>query len=202
MRRRAIAALALLFLLAAPRLAAQAATPVAPPRGRTPTARPPAKKPPIDFSGVWNLDLQTSKNVVPRLERGLTVTVRQNGSRIWMEASGPDSPKASDVIVADGRPYKKDLGPGLSATVTAQWAPDGTAMLMEIVAGDPKTPQVVQRTRWTLSPDKKNWYRHTITLDGSERRETGLAFRRQSAAPTPRTPAPKKTAAPTKASTP
>jgi hypothetical protein len=182
--------------LAAPLLGATASTPAPPPRA---TEKPAAKSnPPLDFSGTWDLDVAASKDVLPTLEAGLTLIVRQSGNRIWLEPTGPSARhSASESLIADGRPRTKDLGrPGGRGTVTATWSPDGRALLLEITSGD-----VVQRSRWTMSPDRKTWWRHTVTHDRGQSRETGLAFRKRSSAakPAPTRTRPKSPPAPTPA---
>jgi hypothetical protein len=182
-RRGALALL--LALLASTALAASAATPAPTTRPRaTPKPAATPARPPLDFSGTWDLDPATSRNVFPTIEAGLTLVVRQTGNRIWLEPAGPNARHAAaEMLVADGRPYSKSLGPGGTGTVTARWSPDGKALLIEITARD-----AAQRSRWTLSPDRKQWFRHTITNEGGQMRETGMAFRKRAPgakAPTP-----------------
>lgn len=199
MSGRSAAAVLICSAMATAALGAVPGTPGPTVTARKPTPKPAATaaRPALDFSGTWDLDVRASLNVFPTLESGLTLVVRQTGNRIWLEPSGEGARRASssEMLVADGRPYKKPLGPGGTGSVTAKWSPDGQALLIEVTAGDS-----VQRTRWTMSRDRKTWWRHTITKEAGSQRETGMVFRkRASGAKTAKPPArtPTTAAAPT-----
>ena len=75
------------------------------------TPKPKRAGPPLDFSGVWELDTKASHGVSPAMEKGTVLSVRQNGNHIWIE---PIERKKltvlSEEVIVDGRKYEKALG--------------------------------------------------------------------------------------------
>src|SRR5580765_2706855 len=117
-------AILLVFLVAAVAEAAPKATP-------TP-------KPPLDFTGTWELDEKASLNVSAQM-KGAVLSVRQKKNRIWIspvkKEEGARQQILAEEIVVDGQPYEKALGPAGTGLVTAGWAPDGKSLRIEVQAG-------------------------------------------------------------------
>jgi hypothetical protein len=160
------------------------ATPAAKPR-----PRPRPGSPPLDFSGVWEIDPATSLNVPSQMNNAvLSVTQKQN--RIWIspvDREGKGSLIAAEEIVADGRPYEKALGPAGKGIVTADWAKDGQSLWIEIKAGTQDDPKkaATQRSVWKLSSDRKVWVRESVSFSQGLPRTARLVFRRGTRTPTP-----------------
>ena len=179
------------FLLAALWAAALAAAP--PPVPHKTPSRAPA--PPLDFSGVWEIDEAASVNV-PAQMHGAVLAVTQKGNRIWISPRAPigkGSPVMAEEIVADGRPYEKSLGPAGKGVVTARWADDSGALWIDVQAGSDPEPQknASQRSVWKLSQDRKVWVRESVSISQGTPRQARLVFRKRSAEVTP-TPAARK----------
>jgi hypothetical protein len=148
----------------------------------------PPQKPPLDFSGVWVLDEKASRGV-SRNMHGAVFRVEQSGDHIRIFPGGSGGKLLGEEIVADGRPYAKVLGPE-RGVVTAAWSKDGGSLWLEVTAGTPAEPRAaIQRSVWKLSPDRRTWIRQSVSMQGSERREAHLVFRRrEKAAVTPSVP--------------
>lgn len=171
-----------------------AAADASPPAVPTPTRRPWApKRPPIDFSGVWEIDPSASQGA-PANMNGAVLSVVQSGNRIMLEpVHGEHILLTADQIVADGRTYEKNVSTKMKGLVTAAWSPRGESLRIEISAGPPEDPKrMVQRSVWTLSRDRKVWVRQSVTVREGKSSLTRLVFRRRMGIPpTPRvTPAP------------
>jgi hypothetical protein len=183
--RRALRAL-LAFGTLLPAVAA-----ASPPAAPTPTRRPsaPPRRPPLDFSGVWELDAKASQGVPPNMQ-GAVLAVTQSGNRITLEpVHGDHILLTADQIVADGRTYEKNVGTKTKGLVTVAWSPRGDSLRIEITAGPKEDPKrSVQRSVWTLSRDRKVWVRQSVTVREGKTSMTRLVFRRRMAA----TPTPKK----------
>jgi hypothetical protein len=151
----------------------------APKSARTPG---PAKRsaPPLDFSGVWELDPAASKGVTKRME-GAVLQVRQNGNRIWIEALGRSRNNlTAEEIVVDGKRYEKALGNGKKGTVEAAWGKDGKSLWLQAVLSDDEgSLAATQRMIWRLRDGGKTWTRQTRTLEPDGAKDTFLVFRRQ-----------------------
>jgi hypothetical protein len=157
--------LALLFVGAAPR------------RTSTPTSRPP-----LDFSGTWELDPKLSVNVSSQMA-GAVLSVTQKGNRIWISPvtaeQGPRQRILSEEIVVDGRPYEKALRPAGKGLVTAGWAKDGTSLWIEVEAGPPENPlAAVQRSVWKISQDRTVWVRESVSVSQGHSSRARLVFRK------------------------
>jgi hypothetical protein len=151
-----------------------------------PTAKParkPSYRPPLDFSGVWELDQKMSVRVsAPMQDAVLSVT--QKGDRIWISPVATPGkarpPILAEEIVADGRAYEKALGPAGKGLVTAGWAKDGKSLWIEVQAGPPENPrEALQRSVWKLSADRKVWVRESVSLSKGEAKSARLVFRRR-----------------------
>jgi hypothetical protein len=181
--RRAAGAVVLAAVLAG---GAAAAGP-GPTAGATP--RPTPRKPPLDFTGVWVLDETASRNTAPAM-RGETLNVRQTGNQIWIEPmDAAKSHLLSESIVVDGRAYEKSLGNKGKGYVTVDWGRDGKSLWLEVTAGPDENPrQVVQRSVWKLSADRRTWVRQSVSIQDGKTKEAMLVFRRRAtggkAAPT------------------
>ena len=183
MSRRAAASFAA-SLLAAAALRAQAAPPT--PRPTLP-APPPAKNSktaPLDFSGVWEIDLEKSKGVSTSMKRAV-LSIRQNGGRLWIEPIEQPRPYLSaEEIVVDGKLYEKAIGRGDKGTVQAQWATDRKSLWIQTVTSNAEGAEVAfQRSQWTLSEKGTVWTRHTWTIQKGNNRESILVFRKRPGAP-------------------
>lgn len=122
--------------------------------------------------------------------RGAVLRIDQSGDHIRMFPIGRGNELLAEEIVADGRPYEKALGSG-RGVVTASWSKDGESLWLELAAGPRENPRAtVQRSVWKLSRDRKTWIRHSVTVQGGERAETRLVFRKREKAPNP-TPSPR-----------
>ena len=180
----------LLMLCAVLPAAADASPPAAP----TPTRRPWApKRPPIDFSGVWEIDAAASQGA-PANMSGAVLSVVQSGNRITLEpVHGEHILLAADQIIADGRTYEKNVSTKMKGLVTAAWSPRGESLRIEISAGPPEDlKRMVQRSVWTLSRDRKVWVRQGVTVREGKSSLTRLVFRRRMGIP----PTPKVSPAP------
>ena len=166
---------------------------------RKPSPRP--SSPPLDFTGVWEIDPSMSLNVSSQM-RNAILSVTQKGNRIWISpvTSGKGSMIMSEEIVADGRPYEKALGPAGKGVVTATWAEDRQSLRIEVTAGAEKgsDPSAIQRSIWKLSADKNVWIRESFSISAGKPRSARLVFRRSAAAPTP-APTPRRPASRKKA---
>jgi hypothetical protein len=140
----------------------------------------PSPKPPLDFSGTWVLDEKASQGVSKNMH-GAVLRVEQSGNHIRIFPVGRGGKLLGEEIVADGRPYEKALGPG-RGVVTATWSKDGASLWLEVTAGTPEDPRAaaaIQRSVWQLSPDRRTWLRHSVSMQGKERREAQLVFRKR-----------------------
>jgi len=147
-------------------------------------------KPPLDFTGVWVLDEKASRNVSPPM-RDAVLNVRQTGNEIWIAPMDPSkSQLLAESIVVDGRPYVKTLGNKGKGILTAAWGKDRKSLWLEVTAGPEENPrEVVQRSEWTLSADRRSWVRQSVSIQKGKRQQSTLVFRRRVAAartPTPR----------------
>jgi hypothetical protein len=161
------------------------------PMSGTPSPTP-SSKPPVDFSGTWQLDERASINVSPKM-KGALLIVEQRGDRIRI-SPGPQGPGkiylSADELVVDGQPYEKSVG-GAKGIATARWSADGQAMELTITA--PATEnhsKAVQTSRWSLSGDGSTWVRETRTVVDGKGTASRLVFRRQ-APPPAASPSPK-----------
>lgn len=207
MRRRRLGILpgALAALGAAAFLAAQEA-PAPTPSAAAPktehkkgSAKPSSPKPPLDFSGVWELDPKASQGVVKAMEHA-AIKIEQNGNRIWISPLGAASTEKllADQIVVDGQLYEKKLGKD-KGTVLAKWGTDNQSLWIEAVNGTPQDPRAaVQRMVWRLRDFGNTWTRQSWTISGETSKQTFLVFRKRPAdwVPTPSYFPPTPTAAP------
>jgi hypothetical protein len=177
MTRRAVLAAAF-GALAAAILVAQTATP-APKPARTP-GKAKRSAPPLDFTGIWELDPAASRGVTKQMEDAV-LQVRQNGNRIWIEAIESPSPRiTAEEIVVDGQVYEKALGAGKKGTLEAAWGNDGKSLwLQAVVATDENPVAATQRMIWRLHDGGKTWTRQTRTLQPDGSRDTFLVFRKR-----------------------
>jgi hypothetical protein len=165
-----------------------------------PTARkssPRPSSPPIDFSGVWVLDPGTSFNVSSSMS-GAVLSVTQKGDHIWIlpiTKAGRPTTILGEEVVADGRSYEKALGPAGKGTVTANWAPDGQSLQLEVKAGEESDPNqsAIQRSVWKLSTDRNVWVRDSISVSKGAPRTSRLVFRRKTAEDVTPAPPPRRT---------
>ena len=150
------------------------------------TPRPGTEKPPLDFTGVWVLDENASRNVSPPMHDAV-LNVRQTGNQIWIAPMDPaKSHLLSESIVVDGRPYVKTLGNRGKGILTAAWGRDRKSLWLEVTAGPEENPrEVVQRSEWTLSPDRRTWTRQSVSLQKGKRYQSMLVFHRQLPGRTP-----------------
>jgi hypothetical protein len=181
-RRGGAAALGFVVALAASRrVSAQAAPPTPPPTAvKAAPAAAKAPKAPLDFSGVWDIDLVASKGVSKNMEKAV-LNVRQNGDRIWIEPVEQPRPYlSSEEIVVDGRNYEKALGRGLKGSVQAAWGKDRKSLWIQSVTSSDENPRVsFQRTQWELKDGGKVWTRRTWTEQAGENRESFLVFKKR-----------------------
>jgi hypothetical protein len=175
---------ALLAALSPAALARQTTPP--PARSAAPAARPTPSRPPLDFTGVWVLDEKASRNVAPAMS-GEVLNVRQTGNQIWISPMTPEkSHLLSESIVVDGRPYEKTLGNSGKGILVAQWGTDRKSLWLEVTAGPESNPrQVVQRSIWKLSADRRTWVRQSVSIQDGKTRDATLVFRRRIASATP-----------------
>ncbi len=143
-------------------------------------ARPTPEKPPLDFTGVWILDEEASRNVSPAMS-GAVLTVRQTGDRIYLSPMDPEkSHLLAESIVVDGKPYEKTLGNKGKGLLKADWGTDRKSLWLEVTAGPEEDPrQVVQRSVWKLSDDRKTWVRQSVSIQNGKTQESMLVFRRK-----------------------
>lgn len=150
----------------------------------SPTQPPKAKAkrsgPPLDFTGIWELDPNASKGVTTQMQ-GAVLQVRQNGNRIWIEAIEQNRPRiTAEEIVVDGQVYEKALGAGKKGTLEAAWGKDGKSLWMQAVVGTDEEPvAATQRMIWRLEDGGKTWIRQTRTLQPDGSKDTFLVFRKR-----------------------
>jgi hypothetical protein len=139
-----------------------------------------AAKPPLDFTGVWELDASASRGVSPNME-GAVLSVRQNGNRIWIEPiEQKRSRLTAEEIVVDGRLYEKSVGRGQKGTLVADWGKDRQSLWLQAVAGTEEDPQAaVQRMVWRLREGGKIWTRQTWTIQKDGSHQTFLVFHKR-----------------------
>jgi hypothetical protein len=168
------------------------AKPARPARTRTPAASVP--RPPLDFSGVWELDPKASIHPNPHYE-GAVLSVTQNGDHIWIQPikQGKGTGVLGEEIVADGRGYEKGIGAAGKGIVTAGWSADRQSLWIEVKAG-PADPAkgAMQRSVWKLSEDGSVWVRESVSISQGKAQSSRLVFRRRSAGSLTPTPAPPK----------
>lgn len=197
MTRTALALLA--FLLAAVSAAQAPAAPPAPTAAPPAAARPTPAKPPLDFTGVWELDEKASRNVSPAM-KGEVLNVRQTGNQIWISSMNAEHSRLlSESIVVDGRPYEKTLGTRGKGYLTASWGTDNKSLWLEVTAGPESDPRsIVQRSIWKLTKDRRTWVRQSVSMQEGKSSETMLVLRRResSRTGTGSKPAPTRTPAP------
>ena len=158
------------------------ATPPAPAKHATPKAK--RAGPPLDFSGVWELDAKASHGVSPAMEKGAVLSVRQNGNHIWIE---PIERKKltvlSEEVIVDGRKYEKALGTVKKGTLVADWGKDGTSLWLqvEVPGEDGGPPSGSQRAIWRLRDGGTVWTRQTRTVTKDDVKDTFLIFRKREA---------------------
>jgi len=176
----------LVFALAGLMLAGVAGPGHAAPPARKASPRPPT--PPVDFTGVWEIDPSMSLNVPSQMRKAI-LSVTQKGNRIWISpmTSGKASMIMAEEVVADGRPYEKALGRAGKGIVTATWGEDRQSLRIEVKAGaeNGSDPSAIQRSIWKLSADKNVWIRESVSVSEGKPRNARLVFRRSAAAPTP-----------------
>jgi hypothetical protein len=181
--RRGIAAAALGLALAAGTVAAQTAPPTPAPTSAKPVKKAAkAPKAPLDFAGVWDIDLKGSRGISKNMEKAV-LSVRQNGDRIWIEPIEQPKPYLSgEEIVVDGRLYEKAVGSGHKGSVQAQWGNDKQSLWIQATTtvGEPPST-AVQRTVWRLPEGGKVWTRQTWTVQNGQTRESFLVFRKRDA---------------------
>jgi len=162
-----------------------------PPAGTKPPRAKTAGRPPLDFSGTWELDPKMSSGATWRMENAV-LSVKQHGNQIYIEPIESQRKKIlAEEIVADGRPYEKVLGPAGKGVVTAQWAKDGKSLFIEVTAGPPENPRsAVEQSRWTLSSDGTVWIRESRSISPGRAKRSRLVFRKvgpvKTLTPTPR----------------
>jgi len=155
--------------------------------------KPPAKKPAAakepagpgapgsltNFSGIWQLDVNSSSGGSPNLKDAM-LEVTQKGDRIWIQPLGESRRSVlAEEVVVDGRVYEKGVGQGRRGTLQAQWGKDGKSLWLEVVAPSEENPRAaVQRTVWKLSDDRKTWVRETVTMVNGQSRQSRLVFHR------------------------
>ena len=161
----------------------------APPAAATP--RPKPEKPPLDFTGVWELDEKASRNVSPVLA-GAVLNVRQTGNQIWISPMDPAKSRIlSESIVADGRPYEKTLGTKGKGILTVSWGKDRKSLWLEVLAGPEDDPRrIVQRSVWKLSADRRTWIRQSVSIQDGQTSESMLVLHRRQTPPRGATPKP------------
>ena len=141
----------------------------------------PTPKPPVDFSGTWELDEKVSVNVSTQM-KGAVLSVEQKGNRIWIspvqKKEGPRPEILAEEIVVDGRPYEKALGPAGTGFVTASWSPDGGSLRIEVEAGPPGNRSAVQRSIWKVSEDRTVWVRESVSTSKGRTAHARLVFRK------------------------
>src|SRR4029077_17744497 len=146
----------------------------------TAPTRAAAAKPPLDFTGVWELDEKSSRNVIAAMS-GEVLTVRQTGNKIWISPMDPEkSHLLSESIVADGKTYEKTLGNKGKGYLTVDWGKDGKSLWLEVTAGPDEDPRkVVPRSVWKLSKDRRVWVRQSVSIQNGKTTEATLVFRRR-----------------------
>ena len=179
--RRARAAVFAAALLAAGVPAGAQTAPT--PRPTLPAPPPPkkgAKIVPLDFGGVWEIDLKVSEGVSTSMGKAV-LAVRQNGDRLWIEPIEQPRPYLSaDEIVVDGKLYEKAIGRGDKGTVQAQWGKDRKSLWIQTVTKNPEGDEVAfQRSRWELKDGGNTWTRKTWTIQKGKTRESLLVFRKR-----------------------
>jgi hypothetical protein len=132
-----------------------------------------------NFSGIWQLDVNSSSGGSPNLKDAM-LEVTQKGDRIWIQPLGETRKSVlAEEVVVDGRVYEKGVGQGRRGTLQAQWGKDGKSLWLEVVAPSEENPRAaVQRTIWKLSDDRKTWVRETMTIVNGQTRQSRLVFHR------------------------
>ncbi|HEX7253484.1 MAG TPA: hypothetical protein VF376_11425 [Thermoanaerobaculia bacterium] len=169
-------------------------TPTRPAKSARPArTRTPAAKPPIDFSGIWELDTKASVHPNPHYQ-GSVLSVTQTGDHIWIQPikQGKGTGVLGEEIVADGRGYEKGIGASGKGIVTAGWSDDRQSLWIEVKAG-PADPAkgAMQRSVWKLSEDGSVWVRESVSISQGKAQSARLVFRRRTAeslTPTPGAP--------------
>ena len=148
----------------------------------TPNPAPKIAKAPLDFSGIWEIDLTKSKGISKNMEKAV-ISIRQSGDRIWMEPIEQQRPwLVAEEIVVDGKLYEKAVGGGRKGTVQAEWGKDKKSLWIQATTGTDENPNAgVQRTVWRLREGGKIWTRQTWTVQKDETRESFLVFRKRAA---------------------
>jgi hypothetical protein len=136
--------------------------------------------PPLDFSGVWDIDLAQSQGVSTAMKQAV-LSVRQSGNTILVEPIEQPRPFLSaDEIVVDGKVYEKAIGRGAKGTVRAFWATDGKSLWIETITKHTDGTEVAhQRSQWTLNNGGTVWTRHTWTVQDGKNRESVLVFKKR-----------------------
>jgi hypothetical protein len=188
--RRGMGSAALALLVAASLCGQTAPTP--PPMPKAPRAPGKAKtkdRPPVNFTGVWELDEKASQDVSNRME-GAVLSVKQNGNRIWIDPIEQKGPKLlGEQIVVDGRLYEKGIG-GKKGTLQAQWGTDDQSLWLQVIAGNGEDPNAaLQRSVWRLQDFGNTWTRQTWTINGEKSKVSYYVFRKRAAEKSP-TPTP------------
>jgi hypothetical protein len=183
----------LVFLLLGAGLSLSGEQAAAPPAAtKKPPKTKPADRPPLDFSGVWEVDPRMSSGGSWRMG-GAVLSVKQRGNRIYIEPIESKTPRLlAEEIIADGRQYEKMLGPAGKGVVTAQWAKDGKSLLIEVTAGPPENPgEAVQHSIWSLSSDGSVWVRESVSVSKGTGGRSRVVFRKRGPVGMPtRTPRP------------
>jgi hypothetical protein len=171
---------AALALCAAALVGAQTAEPTPAPTVKPKSAA--AARAPLDFSGIWEIDLARSKGISKNMEKAV-ISVRQSGDRIWLEPIEQKGPwLAADQIVVDGKLYEKALGAGRKGSVQAEWGNDKKSLWMQSTTGTDENPNAAtQRSVWRLQDHGKVWTRQTWTVQTGETRESFLVFKKRAA---------------------
>jgi hypothetical protein len=158
--------------------------PAAAPASKTPAAKKPPAAPgspgsPTNFSGIWELDINSSSGGAPNLKDAV-LEVTQKGERIWLQPLGETRRSVlAEEVVVDGRTYEKGVGQSRRGTLQAQWGKDGKSLWLEVVAPTDENPRAaVQRTVWRLSDDRNTWVRETVTMVNGQSRQSRLVFHR------------------------
>jgi hypothetical protein len=177
MKRTALVAGTFLVLAAA--FAPAAARPSKTPVAKKAPAAPGSPGSPTNFSGIWELDINSSSGGAPNLKDAV-IEVTQKGERIWLQPLGETRRSVlAEEVVVDARTYEKGVGQSRRGTLQAQWGKDGKSLWLEVVAPTDENPRAaVQRTVWRLSDDRNTWVRETVTMVNGQSRQSRLVFHR------------------------
>ena len=147
--------------------------------GKKPPPAPGSPGSPTNFSGIWELDVNSSSGGAPNLKDAV-LEVTQKGERIWIQPLGESRKSVlAEEVVVDGRSYEKGVGQARRGTLQAQWGKDGQSLWLEVVAPSEDNPRAaVQRTVWRLSDDRNTWVRSTVTIVNGQTRQSRLVFHR------------------------